>query len=88
MEQDVWRKTHGPSPWVTGASSGIGYELAKCCGQDGFDLVVVADGRIDPSFVITDRASLQDGPELYKKFRDRENGCFKVVMKPPRAPIV
>lgn len=28
---------------VTGASTGIGYELAKCCAEDGFDLVVAAD---------------------------------------------
>jgi len=32
--------------------------------------------------VITDRAHLEDGPELYKKFRDRQDGCIKVVMKP------
>jgi uncharacterized protein len=32
-----------PLAVVTGASTGIGYELAKCCAQDGFDLVVVAD---------------------------------------------
>src|SRR4051794_33385982 len=33
---------------VTGASSGIGYELAKCCAQAGFDLVIAADEpRID-----------------------------------------
>src|SRR3954471_6927248 len=28
---------------VTGASTGIGYELAKCCGEQGFDLVIAAD---------------------------------------------
>jgi short-subunit dehydrogenase len=28
---------------VTGASTGIGYELAKCCAENGFDLVVAAD---------------------------------------------
>jgi short-subunit dehydrogenase len=31
---------------VTGASSGIGYELAKLCAQNGYDLVIAAD---DPS---------------------------------------
>ena len=28
---------------VTGASSGIGYELAILCARDGYDLVVAAD---------------------------------------------
>src|SRR5690242_3580433 len=28
---------------VTGASSGIGYELAKICAEHGFDLLVAAD---------------------------------------------
>ncbi len=28
---------------VTGASTGIGYELAKTCAENGFDLVVAAD---------------------------------------------
>jgi short-subunit dehydrogenase len=32
-----------PLAVVTGASSGIGYELANCCAREGFDLVVVAD---------------------------------------------
>ena len=28
---------------VTGASSGIGYELAKQCAHNGFDLLIAAD---------------------------------------------
>ncbi len=39
-------------------------------------------GEIDPSFVITHRAPLSDAPELYKTFRDKEDGCIKVVLKP------
>ena len=32
-----------PLAVVTGASTGIGYELAKCCAREGFDLIVAAD---------------------------------------------
>lgn len=34
---------HRPLAVVTGASSGIGYELAKRCAQEGFDLLIAAD---------------------------------------------
>jgi threonine dehydrogenase-like Zn-dependent dehydrogenase len=42
----------------------------------------ISKGEIDPSFVITHRARLEDGPELYKTFRDKKDGCIKVVMTP------
>lgn len=35
--------TSRPLAVVTGASTGIGYELAKHCAQNGFDLLVAAD---------------------------------------------
>ncbi len=39
-------------------------------------------GEIDPSFVITHKLPLDDGPEAYKTFRDKKDGCIKVVLKP------
>ena len=36
-------KLDRPLAVVTGASTGIGYELAICCAREGFDLVVAAD---------------------------------------------
>jgi threonine dehydrogenase-like Zn-dependent dehydrogenase len=41
--------------------------------------------EIDPSFVITHRVGLDDAPEMYKTFREKQNGCIKVVMKPGQA---
>ncbi|MEA3131587.1 MAG: hypothetical protein QOF46_3382 [Paraburkholderia sp.] len=42
----------------------------------------IQEGQIDPSFVITHTVSLDDGPAMYKTFRDKEDGCIKVVLKP------
>jgi threonine dehydrogenase-like Zn-dependent dehydrogenase len=42
----------------------------------------IENGQIDPSFVITHTVSLEEGPDMYKTFRDKEDGCIKVVMKP------
>jgi threonine dehydrogenase-like Zn-dependent dehydrogenase len=38
--------------------------------------------QIDPSFVITHQVSLQQGPEMYKTFNDKQDGCIKVMIKP------
>jgi threonine dehydrogenase-like Zn-dependent dehydrogenase len=42
----------------------------------------IQEGEIDPAFVITHRLPLEQGPEAYKTFRDKEDGCIKVVLKP------
>lgn len=42
----------------------------------------IVKGEIDPSFVITHSGKLEDGPDLYKTFRDKQDGCIKVVLKP------
>ncbi|HEY1189819.1 MAG TPA: glutathione-dependent formaldehyde dehydrogenase, partial [Gemmata sp.] len=38
--------------------------------------------EIDPSFIVTHRLPLADGPAAYKVFRDKQDGCIKVVLKP------
>lgn len=42
----------------------------------------IEEGQIDPTFVITHTAPLDQGPALYKTFREKEDGCIKVVLKP------
>lgn len=39
-------------------------------------------GEIDPTFVITHRVPLERAPEMYQTFRDKQDGCIKVVLKP------
>ena len=41
---------------------------------------LIQAGTIDPAFLITHRSTdLAEGPELYKTFRDKQDGCVKVV---------
>ena len=42
----------------------------------------ILEGQIDPSFVITHRVPLAKGPEMYKTFRDKQDGCVKVMLQP------
>ena len=41
---------------------------------------LIAEGKIDTTSLVTHRSTdLADGPELYKTFRDKKDGCVKVV---------
>jgi threonine dehydrogenase-like Zn-dependent dehydrogenase len=42
----------------------------------------IESGEIDPSFVITHKVPIDQGPDMYKTFRDKDDGCIKVVLKP------
>jgi uncharacterized protein len=70
---------------VTGASTGIGYELAKVCAKNGFDLIVAADedeienaaknlrmsgGNVEA--VKADLATTDGVDKLYKKINGRQ----------------
>ncbi|MBV9222975.1 MAG: glutathione-dependent formaldehyde dehydrogenase, partial [Acidobacteriaceae bacterium] len=42
----------------------------------------IQKGEIDPSFVITHRLTLDDAPQAFRTFRDKQDECIKVVMRP------
>ncbi|WP_459193370.1 zinc-dependent alcohol dehydrogenase [Halosimplex sp. J119] len=42
----------------------------------------IEDGEIDPSFVVTHQEPLEKGPEMYRTFNDKDDGCVKVVLTP------
>ncbi|MCE8039407.1 zinc-dependent alcohol dehydrogenase [Halomonas sp. MCCC 1A11062] len=45
-------------------------------------LGLIDEGQIDPSFVVTHSVGLEQGPDMYNTFRDKQDGCVKVVLKP------
>jgi threonine dehydrogenase-like Zn-dependent dehydrogenase len=42
----------------------------------------VQAGEIDPSVIITHRMPLEQAPDAYRMFRDKQDECVKVVLKP------
>jgi threonine dehydrogenase-like Zn-dependent dehydrogenase len=42
----------------------------------------IEKGEVDPSFIITHRVSLDEVPQAYQMFRDKEADCIKVVVRP------
>ncbi|MBD1914228.1 MULTISPECIES: zinc-dependent alcohol dehydrogenase [unclassified Leptolyngbya] len=42
----------------------------------------IQNGEIDPSFIITHTMPLDEAPRGYKIFRDKQESCIKVVLKP------
>ncbi|MEA2731083.1 MAG: hypothetical protein QOF70_5558 [Acetobacteraceae bacterium] len=71
-------------PMGSAVNRGLTFRMAQTPVQHYLPILMerILNGEIDPSFVITHRASLQDGPDLYKTFRDKKDGCIKVVLKP------
>jgi threonine dehydrogenase-like Zn-dependent dehydrogenase len=42
----------------------------------------IVNGEIDPSFLITHRIGIDEAPQAYKMFRNHQDHCVKVVMRP------
>jgi threonine dehydrogenase-like Zn-dependent dehydrogenase len=71
-------------PMGSAINRGLTFKMAQTPVQHYMPKLMerIEKDEIDPSFVITHRATLEEGPELYKMFRAKKDGCIKVVMKP------
>ena len=45
----------------------------------------IEEGKIDPSYIITHRLSLEDAPRGYEVFKNKEEECVKIVLQPATA---
>jgi threonine dehydrogenase-like Zn-dependent dehydrogenase len=43
----------------------------------------IKSGELDPTFIISHKATLAAGPQLYEKFYNRTDGVIKVFLRPP-----
>jgi threonine dehydrogenase-like Zn-dependent dehydrogenase len=71
-------------PWGAAMNKGLTFRMGQCHVPRWTDDLLhrIEDGQIDPSFVITHKASLSDGPEMYRLFRDKQDSCIKVMLQP------
>src|SRR5689334_259944 len=71
-------------PWGQAMNKGLTFRMGQTHVNRWTDDLLrrIEEGQIDPSFVITHTASLEDGPEMYKLFRNKQDSCIKVVLKP------
>ena len=71
-------------PWGQAMNKGLTFRMGQTHVNRWTDDLLrrIEQGQIDPSFVITHTARLEDGPEMYKVFRDKQDSCVKVVLKP------
>ena len=63
-----------------GLSMGTGQCNVKRYNWALSDLIVA--GRVKPSFVVSKDLPLDEAPDAYRRFDDREEGYSKVVLKP------
>jgi len=63
---------------------GLTVSAGQCPAQKYWKMALekVKKGELDPSFIITHKKLLSDGPDLYKRFNGKEDGVIKVFMQP------
>lgn len=92
-ERQLWSCCDNTNPNAETAATAMGHSPAGLFGYSHMGqthvhrympglLDRIEKGEIDSSFVITHRLPLSDAAQAYKTFRDKEDGCIKVVLRP------
>ncbi len=63
-----------------GQRFGTGQCNVKDYNRELRDLII--EGRADPSWVVSHRVGLDEAPEMYERFDEREEGVTKVLLEP------
>jgi len=50
-------------------------------------LKMLQSGELDPTFIVSHKAPLSEGPELYAKAQAHEEGVIKVLLRPEQATV-
>jgi glutathione-independent formaldehyde dehydrogenase len=66
-----------------GQHIGTGQADVKSYNRELRDLIIA--GKADPSFVVSKRVPLEEAPDAYEKFDNREPGYSKVILDPQMA---
>src|SRR5499427_7966664 len=71
-------------PFGAAFSKGLTFKMGQTHVHKYMPLLLdkIRRGDIDPSFVISHRFGLDDAPEAYRMFLEKEDECTKVVLKP------
>jgi threonine dehydrogenase-like Zn-dependent dehydrogenase len=75
-----------PMPMLTMFDKGLTLKMGQCNVHRWIsDLWPLVEDESDPLGVtdlVTHRVSLEEAPEMYELFKNKEDGCIKVVLKP------
>lgn len=75
-----------PMPLMTMFDKQLSFRMGQCNVQRWIgDLMPLVEDATDPLGIddlVTHRASLEDAPDMYELFKNKEDGCVKVVLTP------
>ena len=74
--------------WGAAMNKGLQFRMGQTNMQHYLEplLKLIEEGRIDPAAVITHREPLDNAPAAYETFRDKKDGCIKVILYPHGVP--